>query len=120
MAENAAADAGVWDVLLTGRRYLKTSDVQTVCDRFRDLRGGGAALSDSWLTVQELTSVLGSPSDGDGVNSVQPLFDLLRASELERGTGAHDRVDLRVLLVAMAGLTKAKVPDRMRFSAFAR
>jgi len=117
MADGAAVEggAGAWEVLLAGRQHIKTSDVQEVCDRFRELRGGGAALSDSWLSLQELTIVLGV-SGGDE-KPVQPLFQLLTSADDKDAAVSTRRCDLRVLLVAMAGLTRAKVPDRMRFAA---
>lgn len=99
-----------WSPVLSGRKQLKTSDVQAVCQRFRGLRSeSGKSLVDYGLTLEELANVTAARG---GVESVGPLFELLQC---ESGDGEF--ADFRLLLVAMAGLTKAKVADQMRFAA---
>jgi len=105
-----------WAVLLSGRQHLRTIDVQRACNRFRELRGGdGVTLSDSMLSLEELADVLGAEGGGGlDVATVGPLF---RHLTMDGHGGGTSRCDLRVLLVVMAGLTRAKAVDRMRFAA---
>ncbi|CAE8645499.1 unnamed protein product, partial [Polarella glacialis] len=103
-----------WAPVLGGKKHLKTSDVQRVCERFRELREvAGDSLEDSSLSLNELGVVLGVAPDGRTTQrTAGPLHWLLGgAPQIDVGC------DFRLLLVAMAGLTKAKVPDRMRFAA---
>lgn len=108
--------SAVWLPMLAGRKNLKTTDVQQVCERFRELRErSGVSIDDPHLTVEDLGAVLGPVAATAGRAAVGALHRLLGGSG-SGGAGATS-ADFRLLLVAMAGLTKAKVPDRMRFAA---
>jgi len=91
----ARSPSSVWKAVLGSKRHLRTTDVHLTCGRFRQLRAAtGSNVSDSMLTPEDLAMVLGFEV---GAAAAEPLF--------------------RLLLVAMAGLTRAKVIDRMRFAA---
>eukprot|EP00930_Biecheleria_cincta_P054699 TRINITY_DN4104_c0_g1_i5.p1 TRINITY_DN4104_c0_g1~~TRINITY_DN4104_c0_g1_i5.p1 ORF type:complete len:1585 (+),score=359.66 TRINITY_DN4104_c0_g1_i5:124-4755(+) len=108
--------SAVWLPVLAGRKNLKTTDVQQVCERFRELREkSGMSIDDPQLTVEHLATVLGPDAATAGPAAVSALHRLLGGSGSD-GAWA-ETADFRLLLVAMAGLTKAKVPDRMRFAA---
>lgn len=96
-----------WAPVLAGKRHLKRLDVQRICDAFRQLRQGDEVQSNPRVTLLELASILQS-----NVQVVEPLFELLGGDPAVHGSSC----DFRLLLVAMAGLTKAKVVDRMRFA----
>jgi len=107
-----AAVSSVWAPLLGKKQYLKTTDVHKVCNRFREIRKKASkALTDTLLTQEEFTEVLAiKPAHA------APLFDMLCAGNVYKD-GEEKTCDFRLLLVAMAGLTKAKAVDRMRFAA---
>lgn len=92
---------------------MKTADVYKVCNRFRDLRSkSGRAITDQELSQEELAAVLDI-----SLADAAPLFKLL-LEDVEHAAGSQQLFcDFRLLLVAMAGLTKAKTVDRMRFAA---
>lgn len=121
----AAAANQAFAAVLGGRQHLKTVDIQKICERFRELRAGfESGLFDKSLSQDELSHVLGFDSAsghtaGAAPMIIAPLFDLLSQGEGydDQGHDGQRRCDFRVLLVALAGLTRAPVVERMRFAA---
>lgn len=94
---------------MAGRKHLKTSDVHKVCNEFRELRARqGKGIDDTFLDLNELAEILGFKTNPE---VVAPLFRILADSD------DSPQCDFRSLLVAMAGLTRAKAADRMKFAA---
>lgn len=102
----------VWKVVLKNRKHLKTNDIHAVCSRFREKCGCEDELSNQILTPGELAHVLAL----NGTEAeLAHLFD-----ELAHASAAFHQgtllCDMRLLLVAMAGLTKANLTERMHFA----
>lgn len=106
--------------VLGSRRHLKASEVEGVCSRFRSLRSkAGRSIDDTELTREEMAVVLGIQGDP---RRIDLLFHLLAGAGARAGSaldikpGGEPTCHFPLLLVALAGLTRAKLVDRMRFA----
>eukprot|EP00929_Paragymnodinium_shiwhaense_P006515 TRINITY_DN11003_c0_g1_i1.p1 TRINITY_DN11003_c0_g1~~TRINITY_DN11003_c0_g1_i1.p1 ORF type:complete len:1285 (+),score=352.47 TRINITY_DN11003_c0_g1_i1:71-3925(+) len=115
LGRKATLTASIWTPLLGKKQHLKTTDVHKICNRFRDMRQReGESVDNQMLTLQGLAEVLGISAEG-----AKPIYERFIDPDAAEDPSRDVKplCDFRLMLVVMAGLTKAKTVDRMRFAA---